>query len=401
MKLLYIAVISFFISSAFAAKNVTLEPASHTDLRSQVLVPVKQAKNIQAERQPVSFSWEVKDELDLTVRPYSAESREYWVVVNASDFNNGIELPISGEGSLININPVGATEQLSIDPMNLVLVNGDGEIFKEGRGMDTFERAYPKGKQGVFARKSTTIRVTDLMGTGAFTLFADNINYKKNTQYQIHVQEHDSPFSLKFAANNDTFFMGEEVSLDAALLDGDVATAIDAIDGFLISPQGQRLPLKFENGIRASLANLNEASQGLWQAQITVQSLVDGEPVTRMAKTAFAVVAPTAKLLPKATIIDGKDNLTAELNIQTSTTGRFEVRGILFGTNSAGELKPIAIAHYADFLNPGASVLELNYNKAMIEASGLTAPFEIRDLRLIHQNRMSLLHRQETGLKFQ
>ena len=57
-----------------------------------------------------------------------------------------------------------------------------------------------------------------------------------------------------------------------------------------------------------------------------------------------------------------------------------------------------AVAHSAAYLAAGHGALELAFDRELVAASGLRAPFEVRDLRLIDQGNMGLLHRQARGL---
>ncbi len=99
------------------------------------------------------------------------------------------------------------------------------------------------------------------------------------------------------------------------------------------------------------------------------------------------------------TVDNKREGLITELAMDVAEAGRYEVRGILFGTDDRGQLKPLAVGNTADWLEPGQSALAMTFDRSVITESGLRAPFVVKDLRLIHQNRMSLLHRQETAFR--
>ena len=86
------------------------------------------------------------------------------------------------------------------------------------------------------------------------------------------------------------------------------------------------------------------------------------------------------------------------LGVEAVAASRYEVRGVLFGSGANGELLPAAVGHAAAWLEPGHGTVELRFDQALVDDSGLRAPFEIRDLRLIDQGTMGLLHRQARGL---
>ena len=60
----------------------------------------------QFERAPVSFSWPLDPQAELTeAAPYQAESREYWQSVDAAELQRGIDLDLSAPGALIRVSP--------------------------------------------------------------------------------------------------------------------------------------------------------------------------------------------------------------------------------------------------------------------------------------------------------
>ena len=85
--------------------------------------------------------------------------------------------------------------------------------------------------------------------------------------------------------------------------------------------------------------------------------------------------------------------------MDVAVAGRYEVRAILFGTNAEGKLQPLAIGNTANWMEAGQGALAMTFDRKVISDSGLRAPFAVKDLRLIHQNRMSLLHRQHMAFR--
>ena len=80
-------------------------------------------------------------------------------------------------------------------------------------------------------------------------------------------------------------------------------------------------------------------------------------------------------------------------------TGRYEARGVLYATAADGTLRPAGIAHSAAWLEAGTGSVELAFGREVLDGSELGTPFEVRDLRLIDQVSMGLLHRQERALE--
>lgn len=61
-----------------------------------------------------------------------------------------------------------------------------------------------------------------------------------------------------------------------------------------------------------------------------------------------------------------------------------------------GAMAPVAVAHSAAWLEPGAGNIELAHDAALL--AGVRGPYELRDLSLLDQSRVGLLHRQQRGL---
>ena len=79
------------------------------------------------------------------------------------------------------------------------------------------------------------------------------------------------------------------------------------------------------------------------------------------------------------------------VNIDVSESGRYEIRGVLYGTNTNSELTALMASSSAQWLEKGNSNMSLTFDKNLIAESSLTAPYEIRFLQLSDQSRMGNL----------
>ena len=149
---------------------------------------------------------------------------------------------------------------------------------------------------------------------------------------------------------------------------------------------------------RASAPLTGAAAPGaLWEVEVTARGEQAGRTVLRGVRTAFAVAAPTARFTGLATPRGDAGRPAVTLEVETAAAGRYEARRP-FATDARGELKPAAVAHAAAWLEPGRGRIELAFDSATLAGAGLGAPFEVRDLQLLDQGRMGLLHRQARGL---
>ena len=132
--------------------------------------------------------------------------------------------------------------------------------------------------------------------------------------------------------------------------------------------------------------------------------MVNGMQVQRNAKTSFSYSRPNAKLTQTVDIAraTGSDNtLRLSFGIDAVSSGRFELRGTLYGTDIEDKKVPIMFANSAGWREAGTSTLDLTFDLSKVSNSSVGKPFEIRDLRLLDQSRMMLLHRQSMALRFQ
>jgi len=139
----------------------------------------------------------------------------------------------------------------------------------------------------------------------------------------------------------------------------------------------------------------------MWELKVSVTGTLDGETVHRDLRTAFAYALPTARLTGEAVVTlpgTAGSGLAVSLPVETAVAGRYEVRGILYGTGADGRLAPMGVADTAAWLPNGVNDLELRFPASIVNRTGFRPPYEIRDLRLMDQSRMAVLLRQRRGL---
>ena len=86
--------------------------------------------------------------------------------------------------------------------------------------------------------------------------------------------------------------------------------------------------------------------------------------------------------------------------MDAASEGRYEVRGLLYGLDREGRLRPAATGHAAAWLPAGKGALTLRFDAATLKSSGLTGPWELRGLELRDQGRLGLLERRQRALAF-
>ena len=91
-----------------------------------------------------------------------------------------------------------------------------------------------------------------------------------------------------------------------------------------------------------------------------------GMIVRRDVTVAFAVAQPTARFSGKVATESDAD-FAALLDVEVAVAGRFEARGILFGTDPQGQLKAVAVGHSARWMEPGDHQIELLFDAAALD----------------------------------
>ncbi len=387
------------------AKTVDLLQPSSTDLVAGRLTAPHASKALPTvSTDAVTFSWALPADQPIENRPepFHASSREYSLVVTAVEFQKGVELPLTAPGALIRINPSGTgLGAATVDPQALVLTDPNGIDHTGGAGMLTLaDAAAMKASGAPFAEGTSAFRIDPALGSGRFTLRSASIIGDPADRYAVHVFEKDSAITLDAVTDRSAYLVGDAFQASFELIGDNVV--IDQIDGRLVAPSGEAVPVRIldEKGARfLTVAPLENArgAEGLWEVHASIVGHDSNGEIRRDVHTAFAVAVPTARLLGRAEITrDG--GLEIELPVETAAPGRYEVRGILFGTDADGVLRPIGVGDAADWMPQGIGSLSLHFDAKMLEGSGLHAPFELRDLQLLDQGRMGELHRQAIAL---
>ncbi len=389
--------------AATAAGAQQLLPATASDLSADALIAAPRIKGLEVPREAVRLSWPLAEGTNLEApAPHVSASKEYFVDVTAEDLARGVPVYTTRPGALVRLNPAagaGIDQKAAIAPASLVLVDAGGKSWDAGNGMDLIVGPEQLKAAGApFSPGTSAFRIREDLGSGAFTLRAEGLEASTD-RYVMHVFDRASPISLELKTGASDYLHGQTLTVEASLTDGSRGLRARRIEGFVTSPGGRAWPLDFRAGgdgvYRASLVldALELPSPGLWEAHVSADGRVAGQAVLRAGRTAFACAVPAARFSGDV----GRDGLGFRLGVETASAGRYEARGVLWATAADGSLRPAGVAHSAAWLEAGGGTLELAFDQEVL-AGDLGAPFELRDLRLVDQARMGLLHRQERAL---
>ncbi len=389
-----------------SAQQATLLPLTDGDFAATELVAPLGLKATSVPTDAVSMSWAlpVDKAIDLKPQAFVASSKEYWIDVTADELKAGVALFAQAPGALVRLNPAPGEKALAaIDPSALTIVDPAKRAFTDGRAMELVATATQlKAAGSPFVEGTVAFRLRSDLGSGTFTLKAAELSQGR---YVMHVLDQHSPVSLKLNTQRSDYLHGDQLIVETALEGAGLKLEMAAVEGFVVSPAGRSWPVVFApsgNGAhRASLPldALEAPARGLWEAHVAVQGKADGQALRRYSKVAFNVAVPSAGLNGRAEKVASQSGaLAIRLGVTTATAGRYEVRGVLFGSDADGSMHPLAVGHSADWLQAGDQDLVLSFDRELVKASGLDAPFEVRDLRLVDQGTMGTLHRQARGV---
>lgn len=390
-------------AAAHAQTRLELLPPADTDLTAATIVAAPPVKTLAVPREPVALGWPLDPNAALaaTPEPFLATSREYFVDVTADELRAGVPVYATAPGALVRLNPAApATPELgarlAIEPVALVLTDPAGAVHRAGGGMELVARAPElEASSAPFAPGTSAFRLRSDLGAGTFELRAETLP-RGAERYVIHVLDRESPARLELRTGATDYLHGDELVVEARLAAGGRALDARSVEGFVTSPQGRAWPLDFRarGGVYRATLTLDAVeppAPGPWQVHVSAHGRLGDAVVLRAGRTAFGCAVPAARLTGAAE----RAGETLRLEIEAASAGRYEVRGVLYGTDRDGAPRPAGVAHAAAWLEPGTSSLELGFD---VGASALAPPWELRDLRLLDQGRMGLLHRQARAL---
>ena len=419
--LLSILVLSSTLSAQTSERRLLLEPEARDLTPTELVAPSAGGFAAQATRVPVTFDRALSADEDIRIRAAAPESRskEFWREVTASELQAGISIHAAAPGALVRINPVAAVgldaaswgDRKAIEPERLIITGAAGQRYGEGQGMDlmvTSDQLQAAGSP--FPEGTSAFRLKEALGAGSFQIRAVGLSRASDLRFVLHVLDQRSDLELTLGTLRANYLHGETMRVNVSLgREGQQGSLrIENLRAQVVSPSGKTFDLAFrhlDNGIYRGrlVVNASEAAgPGLWEVQAFATARVDGRIVERGSRTAFAAALPSARFTGEVELDLGDRTargLSARFAVESAASGRYEVRGLLYGTDTEGRLRPLALADTATWLEAGTGHIELSFRAELFAASELTAPFEVRDLQLLDQGRMSLLQQQARALR--
>lgn len=385
-----------------AGEPLRLFPVADGDVAAQSVTADVAAVSDAVDREPVALSWPIDqsaDDLDARPRPHRADSRVFWQSVDPAALATGVALPISEPGAIIKLSPQDGD---AIDLAALELVGPDGVVVSGPDALRPLaDPEHMKAAGVAFSPGTAIFGVRKDLGAGAFTLRG-----QAGGRVLVYVLEKQSTAVLSLAPATDLAISGATIPVTVNLLDGEAVLRASSIAGALVAPDGERTPFALARAAdgsyfgEASAPARRIAPGALYTVEVdAAATTARGLPVRRIATGAVALSPPTARFSGPAEQEPRRDGgLRVALSVEVGAASRYGASAILYGTNRDGVLQPIAVAQAARWLEPGDGAIALDIDAATLAAGGLRAPYELRDLRLVDQGRVHVLHRQARAL---
>lgn len=397
-------------NAASAATSLQLLPAgSHDQVPHSLATPARakalsigSARNgITLDRTPVQFARALPADraLDATPTPYRAQSREFWSQVGQSELHAGIRVTTTAPGALIRFSPQGGTGA-ALDPA-AITIHANGRVFTANAASSAVADAKALRDAGMAVSDGTlAFRLAPAVGSGEIQLSTA----QAQGRYLVHVLDAGSPLVLGFGADRDNVLVGSAITFHAGMSDAGKPHRMALASGLVTAPDGYSADLQFSRdangGFSATFTPDAAHAVGpqLWEAHVFSATHSNGLVVLRDAKTAFAVSAPTARFGSDVQLDEDATGMRLSLSVDAAQSSRYQVSAVLYGTGADGALHPAAMGQSAQWLEAGAGHINLRFDATSLDADGLHAPYELRDLRLIDQANMSVIERRGRAL---
>ena len=343
----------------------------------------------------VAHALDASQAIESTPKPYRAQSREFWSEVSESELRSGVKFNTTAPGALIRLSPQGGAGA-ALDAAGVSIRSG-GKTLRADAGDAAVADTKTLRSAGMDVTEGTlAMRFSPALGYGELEIAAAHAQGR----YLVHVLDANSTVVLGFSADRDTALVGSTITFRAESESHNLQHA----SGLVTAPDGYSADLKFARTADGSFSArftpdaAHAIGPQLWEAHVFTSANEGKLSVLRDAKTAFAVIAPNAHLTGAAQTRSDAAGVHTLFDVEAGAASRFQVSGVLYGTASDGALRPLALGQSASWIEAGHGRIGLDFDGDIIAASGLHAPFEVRDLRLVDQATMGLLERREHAI---
>ena len=348
-----------------------------------------------------SFALDSQSKLQPVHKASQTSSDEYWFQTTGAELNKGLMINTTQAGALIRItqgNGIAASKRAS--ELDTSLLELTSPASPKQSAIAKIVSKNQLSETGVFDN-TLAIKTAADSQPGVLTLKTSQALNSEDT-YMISVKEKNSPYRLNLQLGAQSYGENKNVDASVLLVNSDSLIAPDDMNVTLVAPDGQKSPVNFSTNkqgqVRLNLIQPQDSIapiNGLYEILVEAKGKSDGFTVQRNAKIALAFTKNTAQFSKVQLDAQGSN---ADLSFVVKKLSRFEVRGVLYGTNIDGELVPVMETHAAQTFKPGLHKIQLPFDAKILNQSQVSAPFELHNVRLFDQKQLGLIDSLSTNL---
>lgn len=379
-------------AAAASSASLAASPSDIVPTKLRAVAKAAALPGMALSRDTVHFSWNLGGEAVTAPVPHVAESREYFVEVDAATLRRGIALSTTAKGSVIKLTPQGAAgavaKSLAADDIT-VSVNGAPVALRDfAARVDGSQKLAADGV--LFAPGALAFVVDDARGATSFEVSMKSAD----RGYLVHVFEPGSENVLTLTTNRDAYLAGEAIEVTARTANGAVITELS---GGIAAANGAITPVAFTRAGPdrfVGAAPLTASTSGALAEAFVVAKLDDGKVVAlRDAKVGFAVADPVARISNVRELASINNVHRYAVNLDVAAEGRYQMEAVLYATKS-GERVAIAAAHTGAWLQPGTQAVTLRFDDLDLAKRGIDGPFTLGHVALKNQGALQTLERR-------
>jgi hypothetical protein len=337
-----------------------------------------------------------------STKAYNAMSTSYVMEVTGAQLNKGVALKTTQSDVAVLISRAGESVALDTGLLQLRHPANPSAALVDKRVSDE-----ELSQVGMFSN-TVALKTVSNAAFGALTLKTAQ-GLAASDKYMVQVQEKNSPYNLSLSIPTQSYTAADKVIARGAMLKGagskgESNLKMSNTTAQLIAPNGEVSKVSVKvNGDELVFSASEQAEiispiNGLYELRVQTTGTDNNLSIPRNAKVAFALSRNTATI-NNAALVE-KNGLSANVSILAKEAGRFEVRGVLYGTNARGQLVPVMETHAAQSTNAGAESIKLPFDAAILAKANVNAPYELRDVRLFDQKQLGLIDTLERKVKF-
>ena len=349
-----------------------------------------QVLNTQSSNDYLTYSFPVAKTLTASRdQAYNAMSNEYLMRVTGAQLNRGITVNTTqSEVAVLISRGSGDTAALDTGLLQLRHPNNSAQSLVASRV------SVEQLSQVSLFSNTVALKTASAAPAGALKLSTAQ-TLSNNDKYLVQIKEKNSPYALSVSIPSQTYTEGEKVIARAAMLSNGQAYKAGKTVASMVAPNGDVSQVNVRvNGTdiqftAADQRNIQSPITGMYELHVESAGEQNGLTVQRHAKVSFGLSRDTAAL--RGAAIKNNKGLSADVNFVAKEASRFEVRGVLYGTNRKGRLVPVMETHAAQNTNAGAETIKLAFDAAILKKAGVKAPYELRDVRLFDQKQLGMI----------